>query len=109
MAAAATASAQGDAEAARWIVQSFCATCHDVPGMPAPAEAPAGPPPSFQAMADEPEVYTEARMTAFLRDPHFPMDQIELSDEDIANLVAFIEGLRRPGASERSELDLDLR
>lgn len=51
-----------------------------------------GPP--FRAIADEPAVYTRARLTSFLRRPHYPMRKFILSPSDIDNLVAFIEGLR---------------
>jgi len=91
---AAPALAAGAAEAARPIVAEVCSKCHRVPGYDGTA-AEGVSPPDFQAIADDPTTYTTARLTAYLRKPHFPMKSIILSPRDIDNLVAFIEALRR--------------
>jgi cytochrome c553 len=86
--------AQGNAKAATPIVAEYCTACHVVPGFKprfAKADVKAL---DFQKMADEPDVYTRARVEAFLHKPHFPMTKFILSDADIENLAAFIEGLR---------------
>jgi cytochrome c553 len=98
LAAAASISslAAGDPNAARGIVAEYCTACHDVPGYAARHGRASVNAPPFQAIADQPAVYTEERLHEFLRQPHFPMTKFTLSPADIDNLVAFIESLRKP-------------
>jgi cytochrome c553 len=84
----------GDPQAAKPIVAEYCVKCHAVPtynpaGGPASVSAP-----SFETIAAKPEVYTEERLRTFLRRPHFPMQGLVLSDQDVTNLIAFIQSLR---------------
>lgn len=93
---AAPASGEGNPQAALGLVAEHCTACHEVPGLkPRFAKADVAAP-AFQAMADQPALYTRERLTAFLRQPHFPMGQFIFSPSDIDNLVAFIEALRKP-------------
>lgn len=92
----ALARAAGDADAARGIVAEYCTACHEVPGYAARHGRAEVNAPSFQAIADQPALYTEERLRRFLRQPHFPMTKFALSPSDIDNLVAFIERLRKP-------------
>jgi mono/diheme cytochrome c family protein len=87
--------AAGDPDAARGIVAEYCTACHEVPGYVARHGRAEVNAPPFQAMADEPSVYTDERLRRVLRQPHFPMKRFALSPSDIDNLVAFIERLRR--------------
>jgi mono/diheme cytochrome c family protein len=94
--AVAPAAAVGNADAARGIVAEYCASCHVVPGYKARFERAELNAPDFQAMADQPDLFTTERLTAFLGRPHYPMAKFILSTSDVDNLVAFIEALRKP-------------
>jgi len=87
--------AAGDPDAARGIVQEYCVNCHEVPGYYAPSGQTAVNAPAFQEFADQPDVYSRDRLTGFLRKPHYPMAKFTLSADDIANLIAFIETLKK--------------
>ena len=86
--------AEGNAKAATPIIAEYCTACHVIPGFKPRFEKADVNAPDFQKMADEPAVYTTARIEAFLHKPHFPMTKFILSEADIENLVAFIESLR---------------
>jgi cytochrome c553 len=92
----ASVKAAGDANAARPIVAEYCTACHEVPGYASRYGRAAVNAPSFQSIADRPEVYPQTRLETFLRQPHYPMTRFILSRSDIDNLVAFIQGLRAP-------------
>lgn len=93
---ATAARAAGDADAAKPIVAEYCAACHEVPGYQPKDGIEALDVPALQAFANDPATYDAERLRTFLRQPHFPMEGLVLSDRDIANLVAFIEGLHTP-------------
>ncbi|WP_420346344.1 c-type cytochrome [Pelagibius sp.] len=86
------AAASGDADAAKGLIVQHCSDCHAVPGH-ANEGTPALDAPSFQAIADDPETYSEARLRGFLRQPHWPMGQFQLSPSDIDNIVAYLKAL----------------
>ncbi len=86
---------QGDAKAARPLIASLCTKCHLVPGFPDTRVQPAVQAPSFAQIAENPQVYTDARIARFLQQPHWPMQGIILSKRDIANVLAFIHQLRQ--------------
>jgi cytochrome c553 len=89
-----SANAAGDPDAATGLVAEKCTSCHEVPGYKARFErADLGAPP-FEEIAKNPDIYTPARLRAFLRKPHWPMTQFILSPSDIDNILAFIERLR---------------
>lgn len=83
-----------DTHTATSIIAEHCIECHRVPGFAEEARNPAVVAPDFQTIANDRKTYTTQRLQAFLRDPHFPMRQFTLSESDIRNLIAFIEGLR---------------
>lgn len=89
----ATAVAQSD-YTAKGIIAEHCIECHRVPSFAEEAGNPSVVAPDFQAIADDDETYTTQRLVRFLRQPHFPMRRVWLSDSDIQRIVAFIEGLR---------------
>ena len=86
--------ADGNHDAAKNLVTQRCATCHKVPGQNtsglADLEAP-----SFQEIADHPDIYTEMRLRTWLKAPHWPMPQFNLSDPDIDSLVDFLHSLKQ--------------
>ena len=87
--------AAGKPELARGIVAEHCTACHEVPNFRSRHGRASVNAPSFQSIADRPTVYTQARLEAFLRRPHYPMTKFVLSPSDIDNLIAFIETLRK--------------
>ena len=93
--AAAGTAPQGDAKAARPLIASLCTKCHLVPGFPDDRVQPAVQAPSFAQIAENPQIYTDARIARFLQQPHWPMQGIVLSKRDIANILAFIHELRQ--------------
>ncbi|HIP79782.1 MAG TPA: hypothetical protein EYH07_15130 [Kiloniellaceae bacterium] len=92
MAPAAGMAAGGAADAAKGLVVQYCIDCHAVPGHSAEG-TPAVEAPPFQAIADDPQTYSEARLRSFLSQPHWPMGQFQLSPSDIDNIVAYLKAL----------------
>jgi mono/diheme cytochrome c family protein len=96
-AAVAVASALGsqgaaaqDAEAGRRLAQQWCTGCHMIgPTGPGADRAPA-----FVSVANDPR-RTPARLRAWLTDPHPPMVNPGLSNQEIESIVAYIGSLRR--------------
>ncbi len=84
--------AAGDAEKAKGLIAEHCSECHAVPGYNAEG-LPTLEAPSFQAIADDPATYTEARLRAYLLQPHWPMGQFQLSSSNIDNIIAYIRSL----------------
>ena len=85
----------GDPNAAKGIIVQYCIACHEVPGyVPTHGRAELDAP-SFEAIANAAETDQAARLRALLRKPHWPMQQLQLSDRDIDNLIAFIADLRQ--------------
>ena len=87
--------AAGDPEKAKSLIAETCAQCHPVPGYESDASAAMLEAPSFPAIARAPGIYPPERMTAFLRQPYWPMSSVVLSRRDIENLLAFIAALRQ--------------
>lgn len=87
--------AAGDPDAIKGLLADRCAECHAIPGYSAGTPATGLPAPSFQAIADDPAVYTEERLRAFLRKPHWPMTSFMLSPTDVDNILAYLEMLRQ--------------
>lgn len=92
----APAFAQGDAEEGRRIARQWCAACHIVG--PDSRGGDAAPP--FIALANDPRK-TEAYLKNWIRNPHPPMPNFNLSRRDIDDLVAYIGALRGSGEQER--------
>jgi cytochrome c553 len=80
-------------DSVRGVVADNCSRCHFVPPYSKSGLKSLNAPP-FKEMANQPRVYTAARLRAFLRKPHYPMKPIILSEQDIDNLIAFIRTLR---------------
>jgi len=93
--AAGPAYAEADANAAKGLIVDHCISCHKVPGYVDVGQSEALNAPDFQAIADDPATYTEARLRTFLRKPHYPMRGFNLSQSDINNILAFIASLKR--------------
>ena len=89
----APALAEGDADAARGLVAEHCVACHAVPGYAAAPEPPSVAAVPFLSIAEDPETYSPERLRSFLRQPHWPMGQLQLSARDIDNVLAFIDDL----------------
>jgi mono/diheme cytochrome c family protein len=88
------ATGTGNPDEAKSIVVEHCVKCHAVPGY-GPESAPESiDAPSFKWIASNLELYPEPRLRQFLRRPRYSMRGIILSDTDIENIIAFIEGLR---------------
>jgi hypothetical protein len=88
-------SAAGDTKAALGLIASECVSCHEVPGFHSPYGKASVAAPSFQVIANTPQIYTDERLRTFLRRPHFPMTKYILSSWDIDNLIAFLDSLRK--------------
>jgi cytochrome c len=91
---AAPASAQqlrGNAAAGHDLALAVCANCHLVQeGQRKPAMDSV---PSFEAVAHDPKM-TDERLHGFLNRPHPPMPNIELSRQQIEDVVAYLETVR---------------
>lgn len=90
---AAQPAAAAGSDRIRGVLAEHCVACHDVPGYESPRGRASVDAPSFQAMADAPEVYTEARLRRFLSRPHYPMQGFIFSKRDITDLIAFLREL----------------
>lgn len=86
--------AAGNPDMTRGIVADHCSKCHEAAGFKLRRKDAAVIGPSFRSIANQPAVYTRARLKAFLRQPHYPMTKFVLSPSDIDNLVAYIQSLR---------------
>ncbi len=87
----ARAQERGNPDAGRSLALSVCANCHLV--QEGQRKAPMDSVPSFYALAHDP-TKTDARLSTFLNRPHPPMPNIELSRQQIADLVSYIATLR---------------
>lgn len=82
---AATAHAAGDAQQGRQLAQQWCAGCH------ATAQGGADVAPPLQALA---RGRNGQFLFGWLTEPHPPMPQLSLSRREIADLIAYLNGLR---------------
>lgn len=72
------------------LARQWCSSCHLVE----PSQAAAGDAaPPFMVVAQDPAL-TPERLTQWLSDPHPPMPNLSLANEEIAALVAYIGSLR---------------
>jgi mono/diheme cytochrome c family protein len=90
LAAAAAQAQTPPAEAGRELAQSVCSNCHVVEADPAKGSDQA---PSFRSIAARPAT-TDETLHAFLLHPHGNMPPLTLSNEQIADLSAYILSLR---------------
>ncbi len=83
---------RGDPQHGRTYAEAVCAECHDVRGGHFDSPNPDAPP--FQEIADTPDM-TEMALYAFFRTPHASMPNLVVPSETIADLTAYLLGLRR--------------
>ena len=88
--------ASGNPDAGAAIAQAWCANCHLVSPDQAIARTEA---PSFQTLADQPDRTIEG-LEAFLFDPHPPMPDLDLSRQQIDDVIAYILSLSKTRTSE---------
>ena len=81
-----------DALSGELIARQWCAECHVVTDDQQAASVDV---PTFRQIANEYR-FDAASLTAFLADPHPRMPQMSLTRDEIGNLVAYIDSLRRP-------------
>jgi mono/diheme cytochrome c family protein len=82
--------ADGDA-----LARKLCVHCHLVPGT-TPAAIPAGVP-TLRAIATR-SGQTASNIEGILRNPHSPMPEITLTNDEIRNLILYLDTLRPKGA-----------
>lgn len=76
------------------LAQKLCVNCHIVDAG-ASGTAPVGPPP-FPVIANRPG-QTAERVRGMLIQPHPPMPDIHLTNEEINDIVAYLDSLRASG------------
>lgn len=86
-----TTPARPDAEQGRQIAERLCMNCHIVDGA-VPATVTPGIP-SFNAIANK-KGQTGRHIRDVLIQPHQPMPDVQLSNEEILNILAYLDGLR---------------
>jgi cytochrome c len=86
----AVAQTSGDLAAGRDLATRVCATCHQLPGRPAPR----GNAPRFAAIANARGV-TETSLHVFLSSPHPTMPNLILSQPQQDDVIAYILSLRK--------------
>jgi mono/diheme cytochrome c family protein len=84
-----SAHAAGDAVFGQEIATTWCSACHHMDDAVTAADG-ARP---FAAMARDPKV-TPDRLRGFLVKPHGQMPELNLTRQEIENLVAYIESLK---------------
>ncbi len=80
----------GDADAGHALARRWCAGCHAVDAAVARVQ---DSPPSFGDIASHPG-QNQSRLYAWLQAPHPAMPDLQLSRQDIDNVVTYIESLR---------------
>jgi len=91
LATSSTASAAGSAEAGKRLAQQWCASCHQVePNAPAKDTAP-----PFASLGVE-KGKDPGWIRAWLANPHPPMQGINLSRQQIDDIVAYLQSLAPP-------------
>lgn len=81
----------GDAERGQEIVGKWCANCHSTDTVANDRV------PSLASLASNPS-RTDGVIRAFLMQPHKPMPPLELSTQQIEDIIAFLGTLRRASA-----------
>ena len=82
------AMAAGDAAQGRALARTWCSGCHTVEA----GGTDAAPP--LATIANRPD-RTEAYLFTWLSDPHPPMPQLNLGRQEIADIIAYLQSLRR--------------
>lgn len=81
--------AKGQEKTGALLATQWCATCHVVAAEQQSANPDA---PSFASIAADP-LKSEDYLTGFLIDPHPPMPDMNLTRQEIADIVAYIRSL----------------
>ena len=87
--AIAHAQASGDPAAGLSLARQWCTSCHLVE--PAGRGGQSGP--TFLEIANSPD-RTRPTLQAWLTDPHPPMPNLNLSNKEINDVIAYLESLR---------------
>lgn len=82
-----------DAAAGKALADKLCKTCHLVDGDAKTAQV--GPPP-FNSIANKPG-QTFEHIKAILIQPHAPMPDMQLTNDEMTDLTAYLDTLRAPG------------
>jgi mono/diheme cytochrome c family protein len=80
----------GDAKAGRALAERWCSGCH----IAAPGQGDSDAVPSLTGLANNP-AKSPAKLKTWLMAPHPPMPDLHLSRQAIADIVAYIESLKR--------------
>jgi len=88
---AAATEAAGDAESGHKLAQVWCTSCHIVDNSPQGADTA----PPFPTIAER--HHDRAWIRAWLSSPHPPMPNLNLSRQQIDNVVAYLESLKPGG------------
>lgn len=91
--AAAQPIGEGDAENGRQTAERLCTSCH-VSDSSSSSSVPAGVP-TLRAIANKPD-QTAERIVGMLIDPHPPMPNVRLTRDELSDVVAYLQTLRRP-------------
>ena len=83
----------GDAAQGRQTAERLCTSCH-VSDSSSSATVPAGVP-TLRTIANKPD-QTAERIAGMLIDPHPPMPNTRVTREEINDLVAYLQSLRKP-------------
>lgn len=83
----------GDAEQGRQTAERLCTSCH-VTESSSSQTVPAGVP-TMRTIANKPD-QTAARIAGMLIDPHPPMPNVRVTREEINDIVAYLQSLRKP-------------
>jgi mono/diheme cytochrome c family protein len=81
-----------DVPSGQQAARALCVNCHIVEPGGAKAEVTAGVP-SFMAIASKPG-QTGEKLKAFMLSPHPPMPQVQLTNNELENLAAYILTLK---------------
>ena len=88
-AAAVPASAQDIVRGER-LAKAWCASCHQV----GPDQGTSDVAPAFELVANDPDK-ADSDLRAWLIDPHPPMPDFNLAEDEIEDLIGYIGSLRR--------------
>lgn len=75
------------------LANRLCTNCHQTDTQKTGSTAPVGSP-TFATIANKPD-QTFERVVGMMLQPHQPMPDIQLTREEILNLVAYLDSLRR--------------
>jgi mono/diheme cytochrome c family protein len=90
LAGAGLAHAAGSAEAGKALAEEVCSNCHLVEGRMTAMDAA----PPFKSIANDREK-TAGALRAFLTSPHGEMPDLQLTRQEIEDVAAYIQSLRR--------------